>query len=78
MKFCPNCGANVEGLIHHCDCCGALLSTTSSFFVWHTFVTEASGDLYVFVKEIFQQFNGMDCSAYSDLLQTIEVKEGYM
>ena len=73
MKNCPSCGANVEGLTHHCDCCGALLSTTTSFFVWHTFVTEASGDLYVFMKEIFQKIEGIDYSQYSDILQMIEV-----
>ena len=73
MKNCPGCGANVEGLTHHCDCCGALLSTTTSFFIWHTFVTEASGDLYVFMKEIFQKFDGIDYSQHSDILQMIEI-----
>lgn len=73
MRLCPSCGANVEGLTHHCDCCGALLSTTTSFFVWHTFVTEASGDLYSFMKDIFQKFEGIDASQYSNFLQKIEV-----
>lgn len=27
MKLCPKCQANVEGLIDHCDCCGASLDT---------------------------------------------------
>lgn len=34
MKLCPKCGANVEGLIKRCDCCGASLSTTVKFFQW--------------------------------------------
>ncbi len=25
MKYCPKCGADVEGLLHRCDCCGASL-----------------------------------------------------
>ena len=25
MKWCPECGADVEGLLYHCDCCGASL-----------------------------------------------------
>lgn len=25
MKCCPKCGADVEGLLHRCDCCGASL-----------------------------------------------------
>lgn len=73
MKYCPSCGTNVEGLTHHCDCCGALLSTTTSFFVWHTFVTEASGDLYIFMRDSFQQLEGIDFSKYSNILQIIEV-----
>ncbi len=73
MKNCPSCGANVEGLTHHCDCCGALLNAPTSFFVWHTFVTEASGDLYLLMKELFQQFDGIDFSQYRDILQVVEV-----
>lgn len=34
MKYCPECQANVEGLIEHCDCCGASLKPkTKRFFV---------------------------------------------
>lgn len=25
MKYCPNCQADVEGLLYYCDCCGGLL-----------------------------------------------------
>ena len=25
MKWCPECGADVEGLLYRCDCCGASL-----------------------------------------------------
>ncbi len=73
MKNCPSCGADVEGLTHHCDCCGALLNAATPFFVWHTFVTEASGDLYLLMKELFQRFDGIDFSQYSNILQVIEV-----
>ncbi len=73
MNVCKNCGANVEGLTHHCDCCGALLCTTTSFWVWHTFATEASGDVYTFMREIFCQFDRIDFSKYDNILQTIEV-----
>ena len=73
MKNCPTCGANIDGLTHHCDCCGALLYTMNSFFIWHTFVTQASGDLYVYMREIFHKFDGIDYSKYQDILQTVEV-----
>lgn len=32
MKLCPKCEANVEGLIDHCDCCGASLDTRVRLF----------------------------------------------
>jgi len=33
MKICPKCGANVDGLIDRCDCCGSSLEATKNFFV---------------------------------------------
>lgn len=32
MKYCPKCHANVEGLIYHCDCCGASLEPIKKRF----------------------------------------------
>ena len=32
MKLCPECHANVEGLIDHCDCCGASFDTQRKLF----------------------------------------------
>ncbi len=33
MKLCPKCQANVEGLVDHCDCCGASLNPRKSLFL---------------------------------------------
>lgn len=73
MQCCPKCHANVEGLTHHCDCCGALLNPHSSFFTWHTFMVEASGDLYFFTNKVFNRLDQIDTSQYWDVLQAIEV-----
>lgn len=73
MELCPSCGANVEGLTHYCDCCGAMLNAIDPFFVWHTFVTIESGDLYVFMNELFKQFDNWDYSQYRKVLQTVEI-----
>ncbi len=32
MKWCPECGADVEGLLYCCDCCGASLEEKKKSF----------------------------------------------
>ena len=32
MKLCPECGADVEGLLYRCDCCGASLEEEKKRF----------------------------------------------
>ena len=32
MKYCPECQANVEGLVYYCDCCGASLEEKKKQF----------------------------------------------
>ena len=32
MKWCPECGADVEGLLYRCDCCGASLKEKKKRF----------------------------------------------
>lgn len=32
MRYCPKCGADVEGLLYRCDCCGASLEETKKRF----------------------------------------------
>ena len=33
MDICPNCGANTDGLISYCDCCGCNLKVMQAVFV---------------------------------------------
>ena len=42
-KLCPKCGANVEGLIERCDCCGASLQPNLKSFLF--FSTESKGSV---------------------------------
>lgn len=68
MRYCPECGANVEGLVFRCDCCGANLSVTNPFFIQHTIVMNESGDLCNYVNKIFEILNASDLKeAYSPL-----------
>ena len=70
MKFCRYCGANVEGLVHHCDCCGAPLEISNDIFIWHIFVTSGAGDVPQFVKEQFDKINQIAAN-YQEVLPCI-------
>lgn len=71
MKYCPRCHANVEGLVHHCDCCGALLSVNRDFFIWHAFTMSASGDLPDHLKEFFSKANSCNSEGTAANLREI-------
>lgn len=55
MKKCKYCGANVEGLINRCDCCGAPLIQDK--VVWQSKVTAYTGDLPQYLKKVFEQLD---------------------
>ena len=69
MKLCPKCEANVEGLIHHCDCCGALLNPEKHFF--GHFCGEVSPDFGWYVQQIMTELNTVDTSKYEDFLEHV-------
>lgn len=73
MQYCPKCGANVEGLTHHCDCCGAILSPTVSLFTWHAFMMQGSGDLYRYANKVFCKLEKLDAFKYDEHVKSIEV-----
>ena len=49
--LCPKCGANVEGLIKWCDCCGAELHPKNTLFSRMTYCTGAFFD----IDDLFQK-----------------------
>ncbi len=57
MKNCPNCGANVEGLISRCDCCGAMLAQIRPVFVQYINTVASAGTLSVYMKRILDKLN---------------------
>lgn len=57
MKVCPNCGANIEGLLYRCDCCGAMLSNSNSVFVQYTHTMAETGDLGSYMSNILDIIN---------------------
>ena len=69
MKYCPNCSANVEGLINHCDCCGAPLDTRIHFFKWGT--VEFAFDFGDCVNKIMSEIESIDTSEYHEFLSQI-------
>jgi hypothetical protein len=71
MKLCPHCGANVEGFIHHCVCCGGLLNPPKKFVRAACFqICPHWGD---FIKLMLEEINAIDVSKYEKFLKNIDV-----
>lgn len=71
MEFCPHCGANTEGLIHHCDCCGQLLHPVDHLFWWHT--AETCADFGTTINIIVEELEQLDASPYEKYIKSIEL-----
>ena len=71
-KLCPKCGADVEGLIHHCDCCGALLHPKNTMFYTMVYSTGAFFDIDQYLNNIFDRLDKISPELYADVLQRIE------
>ena len=73
MKYCPNCQANVEGLIHHCDCCGALLNEQQqkSFWAWQSF--EMAYDFHTYVNLSMKKIESIEKLEYKPYFEEIYI-----
>ena len=70
--LCPKCGANVEGLIQWCDCCGAELNPKKTLFSRMTYCTGAFFDIDIYLNQIFDKLDQIPPEPYADVLQRIE------
>ena len=70
--LCPKCGANVEGLIEWCDCCGAKLHPKNTLFSRMVYCTGAFFDIDIYLNQIFDKLNNICPDSYADVLQRIE------
>lgn len=71
-KLCPKCGANVEGLIEWCDCCGAQLYPKRTLFSHMIYCTGAFFDVGKYTNTIFNKLDNIAPEPYEDVLQRIE------
>jgi hypothetical protein len=71
MKKCQNCGANIEGLLYQCDCCGASLSNTAPVFVQYLHTVAGTGDLADYLKKTLDALNSSDVCTLFFPLETI-------
>lgn len=71
-KLCPNCGADVEGLIHHCDCCGTLLNPKKTLFSTMIYGTGVVYDIGIYLSQIFDKLDLIKPEPYSEVLQRVE------
>ena len=71
-KLCPKCGANIEGLIEWCDCCGAQLNPKRTLFSHMIYCTGAFFDIGQYTNAIFDKLDNIAPEPYEDVLQRIE------
>lgn len=72
LKECPNCGADVEGLIHHCDCCGELLYPVQTLFSYMVYETGPFFDIQLYLNEIFDKLAEVPVKPYQETIRRIE------
>ena len=72
LKECPNCGADVEGLIHHCDCCGELLYPTQTLFSYMVYEAGPFFDIQLYLNMIFDKLAEVPVEPYQEDIRKIE------
>lgn len=70
--MCPACGANVEGLVERCDCCGAALHPKKTLFSRMIYCTGAFFDIGQYAGEIFVRLDQIPPEPYAAFLERIE------
>lgn len=71
MKSCPNCGANIDGLVGWCDCCGmALLSSEYVVLFEHDYIE--AGDIGKYLTNAVANLNKLGLEQFSPSFSRIE------
>lgn len=73
MKFCPNCGANIEGLISWCDCCGAPLEN-DDYIILHAHDFQESGDIANIINAVVARLNQKELHTAIPSIAAIELE----
>ncbi len=72
MKYCPECQANVEGLIDHCDCCGASLKLRERrFFTCGVYELPQCLGFSSLVYEMINALQPEDSEKYAAFLEEV-------
>lgn len=72
MKYCPSCGADVEGLVHYCDCCGATLTPQNNLFHRICYSVQECFGLSKYSDEILEKIEAVNSLQFSDFLDRID------
>lgn len=59
MDICPNCGANTDGLISYCDCCGCKLNVMQAVFVARIHEYVGTSDVGTVIMDSVKKLNGI-------------------
>lgn len=72
LKECPHCGADVEGLIHYCDCCGEELYPQQSRFSYMVYEAGPFFDIMIYLSIIFDKLAEIPVEPYAEYIQRVE------
>lgn len=71
MRLCPNCGANIDGLVGWCDCCGmALLPNEYIVLFEHDYIE--AGDIGKYLNDSVANLNKLGLERFSSSFSRIE------
>lgn len=72
MRLCPNCGANIDGLVGWCDCCGmALLQNEYIVLFEHDYIE--AGDIGKYLNDAVANLNKLGLERFSPSFSRIEL-----
>ena len=74
MKLCPQCQANVEGLIGHCDCCGASLDTRTYMFSCGVHDVPECLGFSSLAFQLTEELEPEDTARFADFLEKVVIE----